>query len=109
MSVLTADCLTEIRTAYVQNMNFMTTLQCKYERTANSTIEMQIQSWQKVTSIVLSAIIFNKQRTHYIPVASATSLVELSHWVTLVSTALYYVKQTPENNDRNFLKLNCKR
>jgi len=26
-----------------------------------------------------------------------------------VSTALYYAKQTPENNARTFLKLNCKR
>lgn len=90
-------------------MNFTTTLRCKYERTANSATEMQIQSWQKVTSIVLSAAIFNKQRTHYIQVASATSLVELSHWASLVSTALYYVKQTPETNARNFLKLKCKR
>ena len=109
MSVMAADCLTDIRTAYVQNVNFTTTLQCKYERTANSAIEMQIQSWQKVTSVVLSAIIFNKQRTHHIPVASATSFVELSHWVSFVSTALYYIKQTPENSARNFLELNCKR
>jgi hypothetical protein len=90
-------------------MNFTMTLLCKYERTANSAIEKQIQSWQKVPSNVLSAKIFNKQRTHHIPVFSAISLVELSHWVSLVSTEVYYVKQTPENNARTFQNLNCER
>jgi hypothetical protein len=52
ISVLTADCLTEIITAHVQNMNFTMTMQRKYQQTANSAIEMQIQSWQKVTSTV---------------------------------------------------------
>jgi hypothetical protein len=82
-------------------------LSCKYKGTANSATEMQLQPWQKVMSIVLFAITFNRQRAHPIPVVSAVSLVELSQWVSLVSTALYYVKQTPENNARTFQKLNC--
>lgn len=64
-------------------------LSCKYKGTANSATEMQPQPWQKVMSIILFAIIFNRQHADPIPVVSAVSLVELSQWVSLVSTALY--------------------